>query len=443
MRDAEAADGPFSDAELDDLFASFRAARLIALAVSGGADSLALMVAVARWRARDGGRPEAVVLTVDHRLRRGSRREAAEVVAAAAAHGLAARILVRDGPAPRANVEAEARRARYRLLVDAARDLGASHLLTAHHRDDVAEALVLRLTRGAGVFGLAAMRPAIAVGGIVLARPFLAVPRSRLAATAAAAGLTPAVDAMNSDPRFARARVRAVLPLLAGEGLHPAQLAATAARLADAADALDAVVSDLIAAAVAVDDLAVARLDAERLRAAPAVVRTRLVVRVLMAVGGGDYPPRHARLAALDAAMAGAGRFKRTLAGCVVERRGGSLAVYREVGRDGPGTAALAPGAGIVWDSRFALRAGGSAPAGLTVAALGEDGRRALGIGRDRGPPSALAALPAVRRRGRIVALPSLGIFTGGSAGFELTARPIVGQRLVQPPLFPDFSPES
>lgn len=445
MRDAEAADGPFSDAELDDLFASFRDARLIALAVSGGADSLALMVAVARWRARQGGRPEAVVLTVDHRLRRGSRREAADVVAAAAAQGLAAQILVRKGPAPGANVEAEARRARYRLLIDAARDLGASHLLAAHHRDDVAEALVLRLARGAGVFGLAAMRPAIAVKGIVLARPFLAVPRSRLAATTAAAGLTPAVDAMNSDPRFARARVRALLPLLAGEGLHPAQLAATAVRLADAADALDAVVSELIAAAVAVDDLAVARLDAERLRAAPAVVRNRLVVRLLMAVGGGDYPPRHARLAALGEAMAaaGGGRFKRTLAGCVVERRGGSFAVYREIGRDGPGSVALAPGARIVWDSRFAVRAGGSAPAGLTVAALGEEGRRALGIGRDRGPPGALAALPAVRRRGRIIALPSLGIFGKPAAGLDVVACPIVGQRLAQPPLFPDFSLES
>ncbi len=165
MRDAEAADDPLGDAELDGLFATFADARLIALAVSGGADSLALMVSAARWQARRGGRPAIVVLTVDHRLRRGSSREAAAVVAAARAHGLAARILVRKGKAPSANIEAEARAARYRLLIEAARALDASHLLTAHHRDDLAETLVLRLTRGAGVFGLAAMRPAVAAGG--------------------------------------------------------------------------------------------------------------------------------------------------------------------------------------------------------------------------------------------------------------------------------------
>ena len=253
---------------------------------------------------------------------------------------------------------------------------GASHLLTAHHRDDLAEALVLRLRRGAGVFGLAAMRPAVDANGIVLARPFLDVPRARLAATCAASGLVPVVDAMNSDPRFARARVRTLLPLLAREGLDPARLAATARRLADAADAVDAAAGDLIAAQVAVDDFAVARLDAGPFRAAPAAVRARVAVRLLMAVGGGDYPPRFERLAALTEAMTGetGGRFKRTLSGCVVEQRDGGFVFYRELGREGPPAVALKPGTAIVWDRRFQVSAGPSLPAGLAVAALGEAG---------------------------------------------------------------------
>ncbi len=442
MRDAEAADGPLGDAELDDLFAPFVAARRIALAVSGGADSLALMVAAARWRARRGGNPDIVVLTVDHRLRRGSAREAADVVAAAAAHGLAGRVLVRKGQAPAANIEAEARAIRYRLLIDAARAAGASHLLTAHHRDDLAETLLLRLQRGAGVFGLAAMRPAVDAGGIVVARPLLAVPRARLAATVAAAGLTPAVDAMNSDPRFARARVRRLLPLLAGEGLDPASLAATARRLADAADAIDAAAGALIAAAVTVDDFAVARLAGERFRASPPAVRARVIVRLLMAIGGGDYPPRFERLAALVQAMTTppAGRFKRTLAGCVVELRDGDIVSYRETGRHGPAAAVLRPGATIIWDRRFQLSAGRAAPVGLTVAALGEAGRRALGAGRGLQPRAALAALPVVQRRGRTVAVPSLGIFASSAKGLDVAVCSILGQRLAQPPLFPDFS---
>ncbi len=279
-------------------------------------------------------------------------------------------------------------------------------------------------------------------GGVVLARPLLDVPRARLAATCAAAGLAPVADAMNSDPRFARARVRALLPLLAGEGLDPAHLAATARRLADAADAIDAAASALIAAAVTVDDLAVARLDAARFAVAPTAVRARVVTRLLMAVGGGDYPPRFERLSALTEAMAAgtAGRFKRTLAGCVIEQHAAGFVFYRELGREAPPAIALKRGATIVWDSRFELSAGRALPAGLAVVALGEDGRRAIGAGRGLQPRGALAALPAIRRRGRIVAVPTLGYFANSAKGLDVTICPILGQRLAAPPLFPDFS---
>ena len=444
MRDAEAADGPLSDAELDDLFASFADARLIALAVSGGADSLALMVAAARWRALRGGRPGIVVLTVDHRLRRGSGREAADVAAAAEARGLAARVLVRKGPAPTANIEAEARSARYALLIAAAQKLGASHLVTAHHRDDLAEAFLLRLQRGAGVFGLAAMRDRVDAGGIVLARPLLGVPRARLAATTEAAGLTPAVDAMNSDPRFARARARALLPLLAAEGLDPASLAATALRLADAADAIDAAASALIAGSVTVDRFLVARLDGERFRAAPAAVRMRVVVRLLMAIGGSDYPPRSQRLLALTEAMAApaGGRFKRTLAGCVVAGRDGGFVLYRELGRTAPEAVVVKPGATFVWDRRFRVTAGRNTGPGLKVLALSQADPRETDAGGGLAPPGALAALAALCRRGRILAVPALGYFVSAAKGLDVTIEPIVEQRLAAPPLFPDFRAE-
>ncbi len=441
MRAAEAATAPLADAELDGLFAPFADAGLIALAVSGGANSLALMVAAARWRDRRGGRPDLLVLTVDHRLRRGSGREAANLVALARARGLAARVLVRKGPAPDADIEAAARRARYRLLFDAAAAAGASHLLTAHHRDDLAETFLMRLQRGAGLFGLAAMRPAIDMGGIVLARPFLDVPRARLAATVAAAGLTPVDDAMNADPRFARTRVRNLLSMLAGEGFDSGKLAAAARRLAEAADAIDAAASDLIREAVDVDAFAVARLDPGRLWAAPGEVRGRVLTRLLMAVGGDDYSPRFERLEALLSAMAGQrrGRFKRTLAGAVVEWRDNAFAIYREIGRDGLPPVALAPGAAVVWDHQFSVSVERMAPQGLTVAALGEAGRRAIGV-RVAAPPGAVAALPAILRRGRIVAVPTLDYYAESLWSADLVVRPLLAHRLADPPLFPDLA---
>ncbi len=305
---------------------------MIALAVSGGADSLALLDAVDRWR-----EPEmrVIVLTVDHRLRSGSRAEAEAVAALAASRGMRARVLAWKGPHPKSGIEGAARAARYRLLLEACRAEGASHLVLAHHRDDLAESFLLRLRRGSGVFGLAAMRPLLDLGNLSVVRPFLTVPRTRLAATAAAAKLVPVEDPMNTDPRFDRARMRRLLPRLAEEGLDPEALAAAALRLADAADAIDAAATALLAEAVEADGLAVAWLDAARFAAAPLAVRMRALVRILIAVGGGDYPPRHERLSGLhDAIIAPPSRLKRTLAGTVVEMRGGRFAFYREAGRE-------------------------------------------------------------------------------------------------------------
>ena len=444
MPAAEAADSdaresaPLSDRELTRLFAPLARAGKIALAVSGGSDSLALLDAIDRWRRR-GRRPEVVVLTVDHRLRKGSGREAAMVAKIARSRKLPARILVRAGAAPRSDVEAAARVARYRLLLAACREEGASHLVVAHHRDDVAETFLLRLKRGAGVFGLAAMRPAIAAGGITLVRPLLAVPRSRLRATALAAHWMPVDDPMNSDPRLARAAVRR---LLARGTLDPALLAATAGKFAELADSIDASVTALIADAVTVDAFAVAWLDPERFAAAPEQVRARLLVRMLIAVGGDDYPPRYARLDALHGAIAAsdsARPLKRTLGGVVIERKGARVAFYREAGRDGLPTMRVQPGFDGVWDHRFRVTVGTTAPLRLTLASVGEAGRREvrerLGPAAAGLPPAAVAVLPVVRQGRKIVAIPRV---SPARRAVSVTFRQIVGARLRRPPLFPD-----
>jgi tRNA(Ile)-lysidine synthase len=400
-------DGPLADDELESLFAPLAGAGAIALAVSGGADSLALLDAIDRWR----GKRRVIVLTVDHRLRKGSRAEALGVAKVAKARGMEARVLTWVGPRPKADIEAAARAARYRLLVEACRDMGATHLAVAHHRDDLAETFLLRLKRGAGVFGLAAMRPVLAVGDVTIVRPFLSLPRSRLVATTAAARLTPVVDPMNDNPRFDRTRMRR---LLAGEGIDAAGLAATAMRLADAADAIDAAATALL---TGVDDLGVAWLMPAAFAAAPAEVRLRALSRLLMAVGGDDYPPRHERLAALaEAMLARPIRFKRTLAGTVIELREGRFGFTREAGRDGLPTLPLKPGASLVWDHRYAVAVAKDAPTGLTV-----------------GPVSATLPVPALRRRGKVVAF-------AAPLPAWVTMRPILAERLRRPPLFPDLA---
>jgi tRNA(Ile)-lysidine synthase len=251
---------------------------------------------------------------------------------------------------------------------------------------------------------------------------------------------------MNSDPRFLRVRVRRLMPALAAAGITPDDLAATAARFAAAADAIDAATDRLIAAAVTVDGFAIARIPADAYRGAPEEIRLRLLVRILMAMGGEPYPPRFQRLKALHDGLArpAGGRFKRTLAGVVAEVRGDSLAFYRESGRAGLPTTAVEPGYAGVWDQRFRVEIGADAPAEIVLGSLGEVGLRAIPARPRHVPVAALAVQPALWRDGELLCAPTLAppVRIGGEAGRRLPirVRQIVKDRLAAPPRFPRFA---
>src|ERR1700748_1671510 len=195
-----------SDAKL--LFAEWRAAPALVLAVSGGPDSVPLMWLAARWRRAFAHGPDLIAVTVDHGLRAESAREAAEVKRLAATLGLQHRTLRWTGAKPKTGVPAAARAARYRLLAKAAQDHGASHILTAHTSDDQAETLVIRLVRASAIAGLSAMARQSPRHGVVLARPLLQVSKARLIATLQKAKITYADDPTNHDPHFTRPRLR-------------------------------------------------------------------------------------------------------------------------------------------------------------------------------------------------------------------------------------------
>src|SRR5262249_44298101 len=209
---------PISLQEAKRLFAALRALPAIVLAVSGGPDSLALMLLIARWRRTLVRGPRLLAVTVDHGLRSEAAREARKVKRLARALEVEHRTLRWVGTKPKTGVPAAARAARYHLLVQAARAAGASHILTAHTRDDQAETLLMRLVRGSGIAGLSAMAHETERDGIMLARPFLDVPKSRLVATLNRAGIAFADDPTNRDVAFTRPRLRALLSALAGEG---------------------------------------------------------------------------------------------------------------------------------------------------------------------------------------------------------------------------------
>ena len=207
----------------------------VGIGVSGGSDSLALLLLGAA------ARPKKIeAATVDHALREGSRDEAAAVAAICRRLKIPHEILTAEWlEKPKSAIQQRARLERYRLLASWAEMRGLDAVLTAHHLDDQAETVLMRLVRGAGVRGLAGMRPAATVPGrdIPLLRPLLSWRRSELAGICAAAGIDPVRDPSNEDERFERVRVRRAL----GQSgwLDPQALAASASHLGDAESALE------------------------------------------------------------------------------------------------------------------------------------------------------------------------------------------------------------
>ena len=201
----------------------------LVLAVSGGPDSTALLFLAARWR-EDCGADPAYGGNGRSRPAAGIRRPRTRAVKRIArALGIEHRIVRWTGKKPATGVQAAARDARYRLLADAARTAGSRHVLTAHTLDDQAETVLFRLARGSGMTGLSGMaRLSPLPGEAGTSRSFVRSWRSQSRASSPLCRLPPFATARipsNTDPRFARARLRTVMPVLAAEGLDAGKLA--------------------------------------------------------------------------------------------------------------------------------------------------------------------------------------------------------------------------
>lgn len=343
-----AEDSAITAADAKTLFFDLEQCPALILAVSGGPDSTALMVLAARWakslKINSGLRkPKLIAVTVDHGLRAESKREAANVAKLARKLGAAHRTLRWTGKKPKTGLPQAARQARYRLLSDAARKAGAAHVLTAHTLDDQAETVLIRLTRGSGLTGLAAMARVTTLpgeAGIQLVRPLLDIPKTRLIATLRAEKISFADDPTNRDPQFTRARLRGVMPRLAEEGLDARRLALLARRLKRADAAVEAMVDaamEMLAVEAPPRALAFALAGCMTM---PTEVTMRVIGRAIAQVGD-EGPVELGKLEALfDALKAaqntGKGRFRRSLAGALVTLADPKIMVERAPARRPP-----------------------------------------------------------------------------------------------------------
>ena len=336
---------PISAQHAKRLFADWKGAPAIILAVSGGPDSIALMWLAARWRRSLVRGPRLIAVTVDHGLRAEAAREARDVKRLARMLDLPHRTMRWTGAKPRTGLPAAARAARYRLLAQAARASGATHILTAHTRDDQAETLLMRLVRGSGIAGLAAMARVTEREGVLLARPFLNVSKSQLVATLTRAKVGFADDPTNRDPHFTRPRIRAVMPVLAAEGGDARNLARLASRLARANAAVEVLVDGaerylaLRDRGTSASGIDARTFDANTFAAMPEEIRLRLLLRAIDRFGHegpAELGKVETLLSALDRAMAEnakggrpsrTSRLKQTLAGALVSLIDGRISI--------------------------------------------------------------------------------------------------------------------
>ena len=414
------------------LFRRLADRRGLVLAVSGGPDSTALMLLVAKW----GARPPVLVASVDHGLRPEAVAEAETAAENAARLGLPWRILKVEESFAGGNLQDWARRARYRCLAAAARQAGFDAIVTAHHRDDQAETFLLRLARGSGVYGLAAMPEESTVEGVALLRPLLDVPRETLNKIAAESGLPVASDPSNADPRFDRVRLRSLMPELSAHGLTVERLAETAGRLGRAADALDYYTRSFLKGGFDVDAFGIVGGFSDAFAEVPEEVGLRALALILKAASGADYTPTLAGIEALREAILHAppdAELKRTLHGVVIAVKRGRLTAQREWGRAGLAEVTAPAGATLLWDARFRVevpRLTGQ----LGVGPLGRSDRRLRSPRANRGT---LKALPGLYQDGTLVAVPESILAADRGAPLDnLAVECVVGQGLgLAPPV--------
>ena len=421
---------PISLGEFTESLASiarFESSPFLAIAVSGGSDSLALAILADRWARERGG--EICALTVDHRLRPESGDEIRRLGAWLSARAIRHEVLVWTGEKPRTGIQEAARFARYRLLGGWCRDNACLHLLTGHHRDDQIETHLIRRRAHSGLDGLAGMSAIRELTDCRLLRPLLGVPRDRLSAFLEAERQPFITDPSNLDPAFERARLRHSDGAPADEEGGSRLLVEIHARgRARAANEHER--DTLLARYVSLHPAGFALLDPAMISETSSEMAERLLSDVTAAIGGAPYPPRRERIARLREALGATPRRGHTLGGCRFIRWRERLLVTRELAK-AAAPLRLRPGERMIWDRRFEIMTPQTDYGPFTIGYLGLAGtprldRRMPQLRRAWLPRLLFPFIPAVWDEEGIAAVPHLGYGREGVADLpQVVFRPV------------------
>ena len=387
----------------------------IALAVSGGPDSTAMMQIAALSKKLKNN--NVTVIVVDHGLREESKNEANIVGQNAKLLGFKFKILKWDGVKPKTRIQEIARKTRYKLMTSWCKKKGIEKLFLAHHLDDQVETFLMRLGKGSGVDGLAVMNYVTEISSLKLVRPFLEIPKTRFIKILSITNLEWISDPSNFSSDYKRSRIRKILPILSKEGINSKQIGLVIKRMRSAKDALNTQTNILLKKYLSNVDNVAYFLNKELLKdVKEKEILLRVLEKIFMNISGSIYPPRRNKLENIISWILKNNNIKaKTLTGVVVRKRKSELIFYREPD-DCYKSVNIRPLTSrySCWDDRFFLKANKSND--LQIRALGDVGITILKEekilkrqGFQNVPLSAWKTVPGVWSKKRLISVPTLG----------------------------------
>ncbi len=340
----------------------------VAVAVSGGGDSIALAILLNEWIKDNGG--ELIALTVDHNLRSESSSEAVSVGKNLGALGIKHKVLTWEGDKPCTHIQELAREARYKLLMKECKAQGYNFLAVAHNLEDQAETFWMRLSHGSGLDGLSSMADIRDVNGLKIIRPVMSFTRDALRLTCKDRDVEWIEDPSNHNKKYLRVKLREFEALLIEEGMTPDRVVKSIQKLDDAKQALQSIACDYMNECVKVYPSGYASLKLSLWNTYPKDIQRRILSEVLNIIYPQIYrlgfeKQENTRQELIKADFSG-----KTVFGCeLVPSKSGDVLFLREESK--VGVASLVSD-NFIWDKRFLIT--GIKDESLKVNILGDDG---------------------------------------------------------------------
>ena len=339
---------PLTDSRICGLFSSYINHDRIALAVSGGRDSMALMYLVYRWKAHLALNIEIEVLTVNHNLRKAAEDECGFVQKIAKNYGFKHKVLIWEHEHVETSIQEKARKARYQLMLDYVREENIDTILTAHTSDDNIETFIMRLAKGSGLDGLKSINEIRHADGIQIERPLLSLSRSLTTEILRSTGNEWVDDPTNEDERFERVKIRNNISSLSSFNISSGNLTKTIQRLTRAHESISFFTNLVSQELVELSELGHADVNFDKLRNYPKEIILRVLAKALTDINGGTVS-----LSSLEAVFAELIKTERckTLNGCQIIPQKNKYVIVRE--NRGISPAEIKINERISWDGRF------------------------------------------------------------------------------------------